>query len=90
MAEAQGVIPRAVKRHEQELMNRRILRLPLAWWCWLSLLLLSCCISSGAARSCSLMGKKAPAFHFQGMYQEPYSLETFKGHILVMQFGASW
>ena len=37
-----------------------------------------------------LLGKPAPAFHVQGIYQENLSLETFKGHILVMQFGASW
>ena len=37
-----------------------------------------------------LVGRKAPDFHIQGIYTEPYSLETFKGHIMVMQFGASW
>ncbi len=37
-----------------------------------------------------LLGTKAPEFHIQGIYNEPYSLESFKGHILVMQFGASW
>ena len=26
----------------------------------------------------------------QGIFNETLSLETFKGHILVMQFGASW
>jgi hypothetical protein len=36
------------------------------------------------------VGKVAPEFHIQGIYNEPYSLETFKGHILVIQFGASW
>ena len=41
-------------------------------------------------RSGALIGKQAPQFHIQGIYNEPYSLETFKGHILVMQFGASW
>ena len=38
----------------------------------------------------SLVGQKAPEFHIQGIWGEPYSLETFKGHILVMQFGTSW
>ncbi len=38
----------------------------------------------------SMVGKKAPDFHIQGIYDENYSLESFKGHILVMQFGASW
>lgn len=37
-----------------------------------------------------LVGKKAPEFQIQGIYNEPYTLDTFKGHILVMQFGASW
>jgi hypothetical protein len=37
-----------------------------------------------------LVGKRAPAFQAQGIFNEPYSLETFKGHILVLQFGASW
>jgi hypothetical protein len=37
-----------------------------------------------------LVGKPASAFHVQGIFQETLSLEAFKGHILVMQFGASW
>jgi hypothetical protein len=37
-----------------------------------------------------LVGKRAPAFQAQGIFNEPYSLQTFKGHILVLQFGASW
>ena len=37
-----------------------------------------------------LVGKKAPAFQVAGIHSETYSLETYKGHILVMQFGASW
>jgi cytochrome oxidase Cu insertion factor (SCO1/SenC/PrrC family) len=36
------------------------------------------------------LGQKAPDFNITGIYGEPYSLETFKGHILVMQFGSSW
>ena len=37
-----------------------------------------------------LVGKPAPAFQVQGIFDESLSLEAFKGHILVMQFGASW
>lgn len=37
-----------------------------------------------------LVGKPAPAFQVQGIYHENCCLEAFKGHILVMQFGASW
>jgi len=37
-----------------------------------------------------LVGKPAPDFHVQGIYNEDCSLPAFKGHILVMQFGASW
>ncbi len=37
-----------------------------------------------------MLGKQAPAFQVQGIYNEAYSLDTFKGHILVMQFGSSW
>ncbi len=38
----------------------------------------------------AMVGKQAPPFQLQGIYNESYSLETFKGHILVMQFGSSW
>ncbi len=37
-----------------------------------------------------LVGKAAPAFQVPGSFNESFSLETFKGHILVMQFGSSW
>lgn len=37
-----------------------------------------------------MVGKRAPEFQIQGPFDESYSLKTFKGHILVMQFGASW
>jgi hypothetical protein len=37
-----------------------------------------------------MVGKPAPAFQIQGIHGESYSIETFKGHILVMQFGSSW
>ena len=48
--------------------------------------------SSGAdtVRQDPLVGKPAPAFLVQGIYEESLSIEAFKGHILVMQFGASW
>ncbi len=42
------------------------------------------------SRRGALVGKPAPEFHVHGIFQEAYSLETFKGHILVMQFGSSW
>jgi len=38
----------------------------------------------------TMVGQKAPEFHIAGIWDEPYSLDTFKGHILVMQFGSSW
>jgi hypothetical protein len=41
-------------------------------------------------RGSGLVGKPAPEFHVDGIYNETYSLEKFKGHILVLQFGASW
>jgi hypothetical protein len=51
-----------------------------------------CCLSlNGYAQSRGArVGQKAPAFHITGIHGEPYSLETFKGHVLVMQFGSSW
>ena len=42
------------------------------------------------ARADALVGKPAPKFQLQGIYGEQYSLDQFKGHILVMQFGSSW
>ncbi len=61
-------------------------------WCWLAAVLAASCLSTYGAKvgQGPLVGKKAPAFHVQGIYGEDYSLETFKGHILVMQFGTSW
>jgi hypothetical protein len=90
LEEAEALIARATKRHPHGLMRPAGLRISLARWCWLSLLLAACCMSSRAARSHSLVGQKAPAFHFKGIFQEPYALETFRGHILVMQFSTSW
>ncbi len=42
------------------------------------------------SRQSGLVGKPAPSFQLQGIYDETYSLDQFKGHILVMQFGSSW
>jgi hypothetical protein len=60
----------------------------------LGAVLLSCFIyparSQAQSRKSALVGKPAPSFQLQGIYDEAYSLEQFKGHILVMQFGSSW
>jgi hypothetical protein len=45
---------------------------------------------AGTVKQGPLLGKPAPEFHVQGIFKEDLSLEAFKGHILVMQFGASW
>ncbi len=50
-------------------------------------------LSAGGAEAVKqgpLLGKPAPAFQVRGIYNESLTLESFKGHILVMQFGASW
>ncbi len=67
-------------------------RLTVNRWPWISVLLAVSGLSSHAAKDGQgpLVGKKAPDFHIQGIYDENYSLEAFKGHILVMQFGTSW
>ena len=61
-------------------------------WSWVAVLLIGASSGSLAAPRGPgpMAGKMAPAFHIQGIFDESYSLETFKGHILVMQFGASW
>jgi len=62
-------------------------------WPWLAALLIGVSGASLEARRTGpgpMVGKGAPAFHIQGIFDELYSLETFKGHILVMQFGTSW
>ncbi len=46
--------------------------------------------SAAQSRQGALVGKPAPSFRLQGIYNETYSLDQFKGHILVMQFGSSW
>lgn len=46
--------------------------------------------SQAQSRQGTLVGKPAPSFRLQGIYGETYSLDQFKGHILVMQFGSSW
>ncbi len=45
---------------------------------------------AAAIKQGPLLGKPAPPFQIQGIFQETLSLEAFKGHILVMQFGTSW
>jgi len=63
---------------------------------WLGLGMLLLGISGGRLDAAKpphpgpMVGKAAPDFRMQGIYDESYSLETFKGHILVMQFGTSW
>ena len=52
--------------------------------------LVSVAQSQAQPRKSRLLGKPAPAFQLQGIYNETYSLDQFKGHILVMQFGSSW
>jgi hypothetical protein len=60
-------------------------------WMWMVTALVACCGGDAIAQGQgALVGKKAPEFHVQGIYNEAYSLESFKGHILVMQFGTSW
>ncbi len=75
-------------------MKVHSLKSTLNYWSWLAVILVGFCGSSLAAGSQvgqgPLVGKKAPAFQVQGIFHEPYSLETFKGHILVLQFGTSW
>lgn len=46
--------------------------------------------SQAQSRQGALVGKPAPSFQLQGIYNEDYSLHQFRGHILVMQFGSSW
>jgi hypothetical protein len=56
--------------------------------------MVGCCACTGQSlaqsRQSPLVGKPAPKFQLQGVYNETYSLDQFKGHILVMQFGSSW
>jgi hypothetical protein len=62
-------------------------------WPWLAAVLLGvsgASLEAGKTGPGPMVGKVAPAFHIQGIFDESYSLETFKGHILVMQFGSSW
>lgn len=42
------------------------------------------------SRQSGLVGTRGPNFRLQGIYDESYTLDQFKGHILVMQFGSSW
>ena len=63
-------------------------------WMALAAVLLGCgaqvITSQAQSRQGDLVGKPAPNFQLQGIYKETYSLDRFKGHILVMQFGSSW
>ncbi len=63
-------------------------------WALLGAVLLIGCVhafpSHAQSRKDVLVGKPAPSFQLQGIYNESYSLDLFKGHILVMQFGSSW
>jgi hypothetical protein len=60
----------------------------------LAAVFLSCCAQvipvQAQSRQSALVGKPAPSFQLQGVYNEKYSLDQFKGRILVMQFGSSW
>ena len=67
------------------------LRTLLTGWLWLGPAMLT--VSAAGAQTVKpgpLVGKTAPEFEVQGIYCEPLSLHAFRGHILVMQFGASW
>ncbi len=69
------------------------MRLRVFHWSWFAICAVLLWESSRAAEvpgQGPLVGTKAPGFHVQGTFSEDYSLESFKGHILVMQFGASW
>jgi hypothetical protein len=62
-------------------------------WPWLAAVLMGLSGASLEAKRTGpgpMVGKVAPAFHIQGIFDESYSLETYKGHILVLQFGSSW
>jgi len=86
-----GAVPRSFgKLTELPCLDHRFLRLCLAVLiatsagCWLAP------PAHAQDRTSALVGKPAPEFHVDGIFNETYSLEKFKGHILVMQFGASW
>lgn len=72
-------------------MSTSLLRWVLNPWSWgIAGLVAWCGCDARAQRQSAMVGKLAPEFHIQGIYNEAYSLESFKGHILVMQFGSSW
>ena len=74
-------------------MKRPIAKRFLVEGIWLAATLIGLCSwqhSVYAQGRGSLVGQKAPEFHIPGIWGEPYSLESFKGHILVLQFGSSW
>ncbi len=75
------------------------MKAPVFGWLWrgralLGAALLSCGVFAALVQAQSrpgvLVGKPAPSFQLRGIYNEAYSLDQFKGHILVMQFGSSW
>jgi hypothetical protein len=75
----------------EEFMKAGDLRMFLRSTLWLAPAIATLSASGAQAiKQGPLLGKPAPAFHIQGIFNEPLSLESFKGHILVMQFGASW
>jgi hypothetical protein len=74
-------------------MKRSSAKRWLAKGVWFAAALIGLCSlsSTGYAQSRGTrLGQKAPDFNITGIYGEPYWLETFKGHVLVMQFGSSW
>lgn len=63
------------------------------WRAWFLLLAVAGTMSAWAAEDPTrgpLVGKPAPAFQVQGIYHETYTLDSFKGRLLILQFGASW
>ena len=72
-------------------MKARDLRMLVRSVFWLAPAILTLSASGATTvKQGPLLGKRAPAFQVQGIFGESCSLEMFKGHILVMQFGASW
>jgi hypothetical protein len=75
-----------VQAHFRKPITRALSR-----WSWLAVVLSTFGAPAPAAlRQGPLVGRKAPPFHIAGIYNEPYSLEMFKGHVLILQFGTSW
>lgn len=87
-------LTRGLDRRELSLMKANGVRQVRGGGLVLAAALFGCCTFAPDGRAQSrqspLVGKPAPSFHLQGVYGETYSLDKFKGHILVMQFGSSW